>query len=155
MKLKGQGGGKAAATWLVSRLNLCGGSALASTSGIHQHRPAKHCCSASCFYSSSCVTSFSHLCKVDQNARCQGSVWHGAPRRGSCARNQMQGAKYKVKGAICKVSAKEQVDKVQGAPMWCQVPRSRLARCLTPRLMCKVPLCRPKCQVSRCRLATW
>ena len=31
MKLKGQGGGKAAATWLVSRLNLCGGSALAST----------------------------------------------------------------------------------------------------------------------------
>ena len=26
----------------------------------------------------------------------------------------MQGAKYKVKGAICKVSAKEQVGKVQG-----------------------------------------
>ena len=31
--------------------------------------------------------------------------------------NQMQGAKYKVKGAICKVSAKEQVDNVQGAPV--------------------------------------
>ena len=31
--------------------------------------------------------------------------------------NQMQGAKYKVKGAICKVSAKEQVHKVQGAPV--------------------------------------
>ena len=29
----------------------------------------------------------------------------------------MQGAKYKVKGAICKVSAKEQVHKVQGAPV--------------------------------------